>query len=281
MIKKIVICMVAILILGIGLYTAGSKMDDNKNEITNVSKEEKSIKVEEFSNIDISVVNADVEISNGKDYSVKYNFDDQESIKKIEVKNNTLYVESDDNEESWKMMDFDSEGYKVHITIPKDKEMDSVKINTENGDVSLSDIKYSLFDIETENGDVNASEIKGNQIDVITENGDINILRTIGNKIDISTENGDIDISDINEKYINIKTENGDVEYNGMATESVNINSVSGYIHAKAKDYNIKANNEGDIYYNGKEYQYEFIKNSKGPKMIIENVYGDIEIEDK
>ncbi|TQQ84873.1 hypothetical protein EXD82_04420 [Peptacetobacter hominis] len=244
MIKKIVICMVAILILGIGLYTAGSKMDDNKNEITNVSKEEKSIKVEEFSNIDISSVDADVEISIGKDYSVKYNFDDQESIKNMEVNNNTLFIESDS--EDLKIMYFTSEKdnrNKINITIPENKLLNSLKIDTVGGDISLKNIKYTSCNLDTTDGDVSA-------------------LNTFGNEIKMDTVDGDC-------------------IYTGIANKNVYISSVEGDIKVDGKNYSIEANSSENIYYNSQKYQYEFIKNSKGPKMIIENVSGDIEIEDK
>ena len=197
----------------------------------------------EIQSITVKYDNADIKVTEGDTFSVKYPVKYTKSgkaISKISVRDNggTLYIE--ERVDAFRQIVgglFDFTNPVIEITVPKGR-VTSLRLETDNGDVFIiggeatefknigieTDNSDTVFKnvsaesilLETDNGDAKLENVKvSGAIDIETSNGEVDFYGTVAaGNIKIDTDNGEISAENgvIDAKVLEIETDNGDVE---------------------------------------------------------------------
>ncbi len=162
--------------------------DWNKNRFSYRKKSGKE-KLNSFNSIKLNAKIMSVKICRGNDYSIKYRTSRDYLVPVYEVKDNTLNI----RQKGFVRREFGNKNCYVEITIPKEKSLDSVMVNTNIGKIVIKNVDIEDCIVQTNVGAVkinnvvfdklncesNVGEIIINPIQDI-ENYDMNISTNVG-----------------------------------------------------------------------------------------------------
>ena len=167
---------------------ADDSNDWNKNRFAYRKKSGKE-KLNSFNSIKLNTKIMGIKISRGNDYSIKYRTSRDYLIPVYEVKDNTLNI----LQKGFVRRGLGNKNCYVEITIPKEKSLDSVMVNTNVGKIVIKNLDIEDCSVQTNVGAVkinnvifdklncesNVGEIIINPIQDI-ENYDMNISTNVG-----------------------------------------------------------------------------------------------------
>lgn len=163
--------------------------------------------------IDIEVDSANVIIEQGEEAAITYNFPAKDKVSltyengvvKFEVKEGfSLFSSGADKE--------------VKVTIPKDKELAIIKVETDSGNININNIKCEQITAEVDSGNINMANDIAKKLIVKADSGNINVNGQIENTdADVDTGNvtleGDIYI-------VKAESDSGDIVINSIKSQS-------------------------------------------------------------
>ena len=204
--RKVIILAVGILVLGAGLnifFSIRDSVVDAEDEIT---------LTENFENIEILVENASVNIYPTSDSTTTVKFEGKMKSKSrykftADVQKDTLQVELTDRKWISIGINFTPFSNKLDVYVPE-KTYKKILAESENGALSVEDLKAEELHFQTDNGRIYLKEVES-KVYANTHNGRIHLDHVDGD-IEAMTNNGRIELhTETLNHDINLKTNNG------------------------------------------------------------------------
>lgn len=257
--KKILTIAVMILLLGVTLFTIGY-IKEPQLEVGSLGLKlsEGSQKLEELKNLEIEVVDADIYLTTGSDYSITYRLNQKEDIENFKQVGDTLNFKT----KIHGRLGFYHDDWQVVITIPADVKLENVRLKTISGDIIS-----------------NISNI--NNLELHSVSGDIKLKETKTSDLKVKTTSGDIEFNNSHENVF-LDSISGDIEFNGDIANALTIKTISSDIEL---DFNhavdIETKGLADVEINGLIVKKAYDDPHASALITIDVVSGDIEITTK
>lgn len=254
--------------------TASTPHNDRPNkEDTAVSEIEDGLPSVEFSNIDISVIGADIYLVTGDKYAISYDLHAKEIVERSEVVGDTLYFSTRFDWE-WKP---DYGDFRVTVTVPEDAQLNHVKLSTVAGNIVDSDRTYSEAILETTSGRIELSRMNVQRIDAKTVSGGISVTESTVSKLLAADTTGSITL-DGDFGVVRAYSVSSDCKLTGTLEKEANIETVSGNISVSVGDASVQAASYGTVYWNEADQGHAFKKAEGETKLLLKSVSGKIRI---
>ncbi|MCR5775988.1 MAG: DUF4097 domain-containing protein [Lachnospiraceae bacterium] len=159
---------------------------------------------------------ADVDISYGDSLNVEYNF--PENDKPVITLNNGILTIGHNQKARFFNTGSMSKKGALNITIPRGYKLDYVDINSDMGDLTITDLTSKEFGLNSDMGDVKLERCIIGTGEIDSDMGDLN-LDVNFEDLYISSDMGDVDIttsSDLNTAKLNIDNDMGSSKVNGQ-----------------------------------------------------------------
>ncbi|WP_342514924.1 DUF4097 family beta strand repeat-containing protein [Sporosarcina sp. FSL K6-1522] len=98
----------------------------------------------------------------------------------------------------------------VKVHVPQ-KNYDTLRIQSDNGIIDVSDINADLMTLESDNGKINADHLEGTTVKAKAHNGRIHFKQITADSVSIDSDNGRIELEDI-KGQLSAKANNGRIE---------------------------------------------------------------------
>ena len=297
MIKKIIIVLLTLSIIGGVLFTIGNVISDDKiSNIKNISSTDLEIEnentenqksevdtigeqssVDAFTDINIDVMSADIYLIYGDEYALEYNIHNREKVKIFDVSNGVLSFETSFN------LDFkvDYGDWYVKVTVPKDSEIGNLNLSTVAGDILIEDTVLKNAKLNSTSGKVTVLNSKMDTVEIKTVSGEISIKDSEILTVKSENKADDILLTGIFSD-VDINSISGNISVNGTISDRLKIESISGNIDLiSTKSIEVLAESIGEIKYNNKNQGYKFNNSQGNANFHLKSVSGKIKISDK
>ena len=300
--KIVLITAIILVVAGIGLTVAGAIII-NKNGAGNKNYTKKEMVVtENFKNIDIEEVSANVEFMPSADGQVKIEYYDSDNdTHKIEVSGDTLKIVYKDNDNMpwWLRINFgswwntsdteivttiylpageygslDIDTVSGDMKVPADYSFSGASYNSISGDVSALCKTSGDVKVNTTSGEIKLASINGNSVGINTVSGNVALNDvSVTGKVDIDTTSGEVGLTNVVSGTNSVSTVSGDVTLAAVNADSISISTTSGDVKgtvAGEHEFDIDTVS-GDI---------TLPSNIKGKPMVeIDTVSGDVNLD--
>lgn len=281
MIKKTVIVLSVVLVIGGVLFSMGSfiKKDFSLFSYSNSfggSDQFLEKEVQEFSNIEVNIKSGDIIIEEGDVFSVKYNISDKEKIQRLEVVDGTLYfvTEFDD------LFGLSLNHGEVRITMPKGHNIGKLNLSSVDGDIKFSDRTIKNGILNSVSGDIILDNITSDSINCEGISGDITLRNSIITQVIGNTTSSDISV-DGSFLDVTLKSVSGDCHITSDRIKKMQIETVSGDIKTVTPSASVRAKSFGEISYNGNEQGFNFSIDGIDASLDLLSTSGEISIKTK
>lgn len=277
MIKKIIIILTSLLILGTALTGIGYFMGGREPETTG-SVLTSETKVDQFNKIVVDVIDADVKIQHGDTFSISYRLHHMEKVEQAEVVDGTLYFVTEiERRIGWHHRPH-TEQHVITITVPDELALDSLNISTVDGDIEIDDRAIRSASLKSVSGDIELSGITADEVTCEVVSGEISVRKS--NITEVTAEGKSADISfDGSLEYADINTVSGDCRLSSDKIKNIKIKNVSGDIEVITPAAGISAKSYGKINYCGENQGYQFNLPGNNAMMTLNSSSGKINIQ--
>ena len=288
MIKKAIISLLALAIIGGTLFAIGNKISpDEISDITdtpsseiqvdNHNSDDQKSQIDSFTDINIEVMSADIYLIYGDEYSLEYSIHDREQVKTFDVSNGVLSFDTSFN------LDFkvDYGDWYVKVTVPKDSEIGDLNFKTVAGDILIEDAILKKAKLNSTSGEVRLVNSKIDAVEIKTVSSEILIKDSEIVSVKANNKSDDIILTGIFTS-LDLYSIAGDIAVNGTILQGAKLETISGNIDITSSEpIEVLAESIGKIKYNGKNQGYKF-NNSQGDNNFhFKSVSGKIQINDK
>ena len=229
---SLIVLLVGILLLVVGLCSGG-KLNyaiDIKNKKMYMPKDgedsfvSKTVEVDAFNELEMDIDVADVEIKQGEGYSVSYNLEEW-NVPAVEVKDQKLTIANTDKQTARIGLQFDIFGFhigpfswdneqnKITITVPKDTELDDLKLKVSTGNICIDQIQITDYIIEAESGEMVLSNTELGTGSILAEYGNVELKKVEGKECTLNMESGSGSFEDLKLEKLDLNAEYGNVEF--------------------------------------------------------------------
>lgn len=211
----------------------------------------------------------DVRIKSGNHDSVKVGYGENMNPPTVQNENGRLIITEAD-EESWFTINLSDRDYApfVEVTCSDGRALDSIDIETENGDVELSGIETGRISVDSDYGDVSFAGVAFDSGELDVENGDIKCTDIISQSLKIENEYGDCSLAGEIKGLCEVEMENGSLQIDTALAES---------------QYSIAAGTDSGSLCIGDEkqddYECRYNGGTGSNKLKLFSEYGDIKVD--
>ncbi len=282
MMRKLIIAMSTVLLMGGVMFGIGSAMDSETNVHQDSSLAAASTgalpgkkqEMEQFSSVDLSVVGADIYLVEGDNYAVEYRFHNREVLERLEVSNDTLYL-STDYSGDWKP---DHGNFSVVVTVPKGTSLNDVHLSTVAGNIIVENQVCTAGALSTTAGKLELSNVTADEIQAQTVSGTISVKESKIHNVSAENKTGAIQL-DGEFAVANAYSVSSACELNGSLSESASIETISGEITVSVSNSAaVEASSYGKVYWNELRQGYSFAKADGDAKLTLKSVSGKIRV---
>ncbi|MGL4343582.1 MAG: DUF4097 family beta strand repeat-containing protein [Cellulosilyticaceae bacterium] len=162
-----------------------------------------------FSDMNLNIGLAEVEIVSGENYSIAVNHDQNAEVS-YEVRDNTLYVTQKNVKFKMGIGVGSIDQGNIRITVPTDKPITVCEVQAGIGTLRVEDIYVSRMNIMGGLGDIYTRELKAQDLTVIGGMGDIEVRGTFEGDINVTGGLGDITLTTaVDEEFYNYNITRG------------------------------------------------------------------------
>jgi len=206
-VKKISVAGLILLLVGIvGAISTFSSINEADKVV-----EEKVIKDNQFTNIDITTDNARIEIlpTDGTTTNIELIGNKVKYDLKANVEDSTLAVHLKYRQTKLFNFGFTPRGLSLIITVPE-KTYNSLKVESNNGLINIEKLKATNLYVTTDNGRIDLKDIEGSTVSSEAKNGRIDLINVLANTVKVRASNGKIYLDDVEGQLIG-KSNNGSI----------------------------------------------------------------------
>lgn len=305
------------ILLGAGLCLGGSPsfyIDGDgihvKENTTAAPKEDyvmKPVKTGTIRKLDLSLLDADVQIVSGDVWSVEYCLDSEHLEPVYGFADGVLTLKEGEYDHSrnaaatfgigddWWGQEEDYSAPYVKITVPENGKLEEAVISSRYGNVEIERTLYATdARITAENGDIRLEGWKGSGLELQLKYGSLVSGALEGARVKADSENGDLKIGSLNADAADLKTEYGNLTAEVEKADNVDVESKDGsvtlYLDKEMDRYGVNLHTdggtirtpEGTVEADGEEGGSDFIRSQQdvaGLRVCTD--YGDIRIREK
>lgn len=233
-----------------------------------------SLQLDPFTNIDLSVMSADIQIQIGDAYALTYQLHGKETVERAEVVDGTLHFSTGIDPAQ-----ISGNGHwSVIITIPADASLSQLHLSTLAGNISFSGLQFSEGTLESQSGEILLRNLTCDRLKVSTLSEDITIADSQIGQLSAESKSDDINASGTFDT-VDLNSISGDCELWGTVTTKAELETVSGDIELSAQSGTINAETHGEIEHNERPFRDKLTIGSGDPVYQLKSVSGDIEVE--
>ncbi|KPN95346.1 DUF4097 family beta strand repeat-containing protein [Lysinibacillus sp. ZYM-1] len=259
-----------ILLALVGYFSGGRWLfikDDDGLHVPGSNKlVSESHNLDKFTNINIVNDYGDIVIVASDDkYKLETNVLEQQDVS-YHVEDGTLRIETKakkKNSFQFGLASFSSPSIKLYV--PTDTKLETIVIDSEFGDTSLSGLHYQQLTLIQNYGDITFNDITGEKTEITQDFGDLTFKQYASNGVNIESQHGDIDI---------VGT------LNGSSTITSSFGDATFHLQNNQSDlgYEVKTS-FGDITINGTEQSGTVTQRYNGDHQLnISLSHGDVDV---
>lgn len=230
--------------------------------------------IKDFKNIEIDS-DFDININPTDDGKIKIECNESEELyNNIEVKDNTLFITSNDTRKWYEkaFVLFMIKPMTIDIYLPETNYND-LKIHTGSGDTFVSEkFNFENADLKSSSGDINF-KASSKEINIKCTSGDLYVADSKAENINLRATSGDCEaVNVIAKNDFTAQSTSGDIELDSCDAENLSLNATSGDIYAEdcnAEDINLSA----------KSGECEIVNTIAENNITIKTTSGDIELD--
>ncbi len=227
-------------------------------------------------------------ISSGEEFSISY----PSPVTHTYVDNETLHVVK---EEEWKLrftffdierliIGLQDEQDKIHITIPKDKTLDTLDVYVSAGVVEVEDLSVESISIVSNYGDIDVNNVTAHDITLLGSSSDVEIKNLQAGWLDIASSVGLVAIKDSHIERITCDQSTGDFDIKDSVVMSGDIDITIGDVDidlvGDMAAYTLRADvGVGSFSLNGDEIRTPTVIGEGENEIDINLNTGDVELE--
>ena len=210
----------------------------------------------------------DVRISKGDRDAVRIGSGENLNPPKVQYESGTLIVDGRD-EHSGITINFSSGDYApfIEVTCSDKRVLESIDIETENGDVEIEGVEADKIIVDAEYGEVCFDGVTFGRGELDVENGDIKCTDITSRGLKIENEYGDCSLAGTIAGVCDVEMENGSLQIDTDLAEEL---------------YNVSAGTESGTLCIGEKYQDDFECRYNGGsganKLKLFSEYGDVKV---
>lgn len=226
---------------------------------------------------DMSVI--DLNVVSGDSYSIQYKAN-QKFVPEFEVKNNCLTIR-----QRQKVSVFPKRNIKCTVTVTVADSLDSVKIQSDAGMVTLSDQTITTLSLYADAGDINLKNCAFGKSTLETDAGDFDLKNCTFTAFSLYADAGDINLENCALDKGTLETDAGDVDLKNCTFTNMDISSDAGDVAIDSKEdlsgYHIDLDASfGDVTVNHKNQRsrYSHDGTRSGHTLTVSTDAGDIDL---
>ena len=243
--------------------------------------------------IDFDINAANLEITDGDEFSIKYSKQDKADFETYVDENGVWHINGSIFDKRIILaniisMAVNNNKQTIYITIPADAELSDISVKLDAGNIEWDSIKGNSCNIDLNAGNIELSraDIKSD-FELDCSAGNVELESCTAQKLNMSVDAGNIDVGYCIASEVYMSVDAGNIEWRGDIEENINVDSNMGNVTIRmpgnTDDYNIYADSDlGSITLNDKEYsgldKTISINNNASKKINVESDLGNIEI---
>lgn len=240
-----------VVILGIGMAMGGhsgyyidrSGVHAAGNVTKNQPYIQEKIKIDKFSSMSISLDYADFEVIPSDGYYLEYRIDGNDRAPEWTVKNEKLTFNEREPRAWGGFMIFGgftvNDSYEVSdvkVYVPENAELVNVRIDSDDGDVTLPSMNVKSLTTECEYGDLSIESIKGNKWEAVLDDGDLKTGPVELEKVSVENDYGNCTFEELKCKTGSIVMGDGQLKIDSSDVADLRVDNEYGFVTIKTKD---------------------------------------------
>lgn len=234
-----VVCSGIIITQGVQQNETGHSQTANNRRTPIQAWELEKTKLDEFSDIAITLSYCNLFIVPGDGYYLEYRMDGSCEEPEYGVNGNRFYFQEGPTQLKYRTgfhLFFNSryssankEPFYVNLYVPKEQYFNLLQLSSESGNIELGDIQAKDIDIHAEYGNLESGVFSGDNISITANSGNIELDSIDCDALEISNEYGNISADGF--KAANraaIKLESGNLTLSRLETDSLNLSNEYG-----------------------------------------------------
>ena len=163
-----------------------------------------------FSSVDIDLGIGDLEIREGSDYTLSYDYPEN-IAPEYEIKGGTLSV----NEKTHGINVNASYDCKMVITVPSGTKLDDLDVKCSLGDIKIFGISSSMLTVDESLGAITINNAEYDTMKVSNSLGDVDVSGVKADSIKGNLSMGSLHMDDVNIKDVDCENNMGDIKFSG------------------------------------------------------------------
>lgn len=265
--------------LGLKLTSKGIYTANDQGKYIEESKDLKEIK-----NLEISAGYGNIYIEEGDSFRLEYGYDDMFVIPEYKSENGKVSFNLKNVQQNGISLigigDFYNQKQQdyIKVILPKDIELDQLKVNADYGELSLNQADIKKLIIEGDSGNTSITNVNMDEMDLDLDYGKLEMENCVVPKlmIDNETSSSDMKLKNITSKNVEIRTDYGNISIDEMKADQVEIANSNGSVDLRNVEGNTKHKRMDVLSIKG-EYGNFNLKNIKTNSLNIENEYGTVD----
>lgn len=230
-------------------------------------------KLDEFDNINLDVMYADVDIIPSDDFYLEYRLDGSQRTPEFNTDDKTLTLKEKPNNNgkimffnfgdfTWGDDHYENEKYYVKLYLPADKVYDEVKIYSDSGDVSAATLEAEDISLEVDYGDIDAEAIKGKTLSISMDSGNFKVKEVKADELSLTNEYGPTKIHTLDAGTAKIDLDSGDASVDKAVVDDLTL-----------------SDSYGEVTFNYADITAGSIKMDSGDLRIMDAVIGNLDVK--
>jgi len=186
-----------------------------------------------FENIDISVFSFDIEFVRGESYGISIASAEGQEIS-WSNENGTLTV-TEPSAASFPFFNFNLDWFSwfnytslIRVCIPEGAELDSVKIKSSSGNVTVPQLNCQRLDLNSSLGDMRLGNLMAKAVTVNSSSGNFSLDTAAFDTLSLTASLGDVKLNNITAKDITAKLSSGNFRVNTASFDTLDVNTSLG-----------------------------------------------------
>ena len=258
--KKIYVIGITVLTLGLALLIIG-KVNHGEQEADLANSGKRSSMIERASNFfthgeqSTHKVKTVTKITQVKPFSsIKLNVDQPD----VQIAHGEKLIITDNGSHD--------DGYRITITVPKNKDLENIDGSCSEGDFSLRDLTIGKVDLQLQDGDVTVNNVKTKNANFYLDDGDMMLTDSSLSQSILNLNSGDLTVTNCHLKTT-ASLDDGDVSINNSNDGDFQASQIS-KTSCRLSIASYDDDDDENINYHGHSYRKYFSESIKGTPLL-------------
>ncbi len=176
---------------------------------------------EDFNNINIKTDRAEVVFADSDDGKCRVVcFEEEERPHSVRVESDTLMISEAESRKFFWMPGIIPQKPEITVYLPAMEKAGSVIIETDTGDITLSELPADTIDISSDTGDIILSDLEADKVRLSSDTGDITLSALPAKDISLSSDTGHLTLLNLSCEKMELDTDTGDIALSSVITDS-------------------------------------------------------------